>query len=228
MKYLRHTECCECPYMDHPVVIVGSRRFSVEILANFITNNTPATWSTADQLREVPPPVGTNEDDWRLIFIDCLGLDSKAIMQMVKSEAAPFLQRDIIALFNLSRNISDFPELIDLGIRGFFFENDQAEYLLRGICALKSGELWVARGTLMEYVCQRPRKASTLDLAVSCLTAREKEVLSLLASGATNEKIANQLFVSPHTVKTHLHNTLKKLGLQNRLQAALWAAKHLE
>lgn len=228
MKHPRHTECCECPHMNHPIVIVGSRRFSVEILANFITNNTPATWSTVDQLREVPPPVGANEDDWRLIFIDCLGMDSKAILHLVKTEAAPFLQRDIIALFNLSRNISDFPELIDLGIRGFFFENDQAEFLLKGICALKSGELWVARGTLMEYVCQRPKKTPSVDHTTSDLTAREKEVLSLLGSGATNEEIANQLFVSPHTVKTHLHNILKKLGLKNRLQAALWAAKHLE
>lgn len=220
--------CNECPYMDHPVVIVGSRRFSIEILANFITNNTPAKWSIVEHLRDVSPPVDTNKSTWRLIFVDCLALACGDIMTLMKTEAAPFLQQDIVALFNLSRNNTCFPELIDLGVHGFFFENDQAEFLLKGICALKNGELWVARGTLMEYVCHRPRKATPENNTARLLTAREKDVLGLLASGATNDEIASRLFVSLHTVKSHLHNILKKLGLQNRLQAALWAARHLE
>lgn len=213
--------------MDQPVVIVSSRRFSVEMLANFITNNTPAKWSIIDQICDVPPLVNEKDDSSRLIFIDCMGLVSEDVIQLVTTKAAPFLQRDIVALFNLPPGLSNFPELIDLGVRGFFFENDQAEFMLRGICALKSGELWVTRSTLMEYVCQRPRKTSSENGAASLLTTREKDVLILLASGATNEVIADRLFISPHTVKTHIHNTLKKLGLQNRLQAALWSAKHL-
>jgi LuxR family transcriptional regulator of csgAB operon len=208
-------------------MLVSSRRFSVEMLANFITNNTPAKWSIVAKMRDVPRLVNAKENSWRLIFIDCMGLASKDVIELIKTEAAPFLQSDIVALFNLPRGLLNFPELIDLGVRGFFFENDEAEFLLRGICALKSGELWVNRGTLMEYVYQYPRKTPSENAVADLLTTREKDVLILLASGATNEVIADRLFISPYTVKTHIHNTLKKLGLQNRLQAALWSAKHL-
>ena len=65
-------------------------------------------------------------------------------------------------------------------------------------------------------------------LSESNLTPREVEILDVLASGAKNEEIANRLFISPHTVKTHLYNIYKKIHVGDRLQAVLWAAKHLK
>ncbi|MDD9302987.1 MAG: response regulator transcription factor [Desulfobacter sp.] len=59
------------------------------------------------------------------------------------------------------------------------------------------------------------------------LTRREKEILDLISSGFSNQKIADELFISPHTVKTHLQNIFGKINVKQRLQAALWAAKHL-
>ena len=53
------------------------------------------------------------------------------------------------------------------------------------------------------------------------------EVLALVSSGARNDEIADRLFISPHTVKTHLYKIYKKIGVPNRLQAALWASKNL-
>lgn len=58
------------------------------------------------------------------------------------------------------------------------------------------------------------------------LTEREYEVLRLVAGGATNREIAEQLFVSEGTVKNHVSNILSRLGLRDRLQAALFAHKH--
>jgi LuxR family transcriptional regulator of csgAB operon len=59
------------------------------------------------------------------------------------------------------------------------------------------------------------------------LSSRQIEILAQVAVGASNDEIAEKLCVSPHTVKTHLYNVFKKIKVANRLQAALWAAKHL-
>ncbi len=59
------------------------------------------------------------------------------------------------------------------------------------------------------------------------LTPREIEILTMVAQGAPNQKISEDLCVSPHTVKTHLYNIYKKIEVPNRLQAALWAVKNL-
>jgi len=59
------------------------------------------------------------------------------------------------------------------------------------------------------------------------LTSREIEVLSVLVSGAKNEEIASKLYISTHTVKTHLYTIYKKIDVSNRLQAVLWANENL-
>lgn len=61
---------------------------------------------------------------------------------------------------------------------------------------------------------------------VALLTAREKEVLRLLAKGASNPEIAAVLAISPHTVKTHVGHLFDKLGVNDRTQAAVWAHTH--
>lgn len=61
----------------------------------------------------------------------------------------------------------------------------------------------------------------------SILTNREKEILLRIASGDRNKDIADDLFISPLTVKTHIYNIFKKIDVPNRLQATLWAARNL-
>ncbi|MBE9099735.1 response regulator transcription factor [Vacuolonema iberomarrocanum] len=58
------------------------------------------------------------------------------------------------------------------------------------------------------------------------LSDREQEVLSLVAEGHNNSEIARQLYVSPNTVKTHVRGILNKLGVKNRIQAAILAVRY--
>jgi DNA-binding NarL/FixJ family response regulator len=58
------------------------------------------------------------------------------------------------------------------------------------------------------------------------LTAREREILALIASGSSNREIARALTISERTARTHASHVLKKLGVASRVQAALWAVRH--
>lgn len=223
----RQFDCETCEFKDRPIMIVGPNQFATDLLANYIRANKPAMTSVVPRIGDIPNPGGLPREEWRLIFIDCHGLGGPAITKLLQTEAEPYLQHDIIALFNLTPGNVDLSAYIDFGVRGFFFESDQSEVMLKGICALKYGEMWVARGVLMEYIAHKPKQTTNQDEDVH-LTRREKDILVHLASGATNEEIAARLFISLHTVKTHIANIRKKLKLENRLQAALWAAKHLK
>ena len=55
------------------------------------------------------------------------------------------------------------------------------------------------------------------------MTQREKEVIELIAEGLTNKEIGQKLYISPHTIKSHVHNILEKLTLHSRLQIAKYA-----
>jgi len=69
-------------------------------------------------------------------------------------------------------------------------------------------------------------KSKTIESSTYDLTKRELEVLSLIATGATNREIAEKLFVSEGTVKNHVSNILNRLGLRDRMQAAIFAIEH--
>jgi DNA-binding CsgD family transcriptional regulator len=103
-------------------------------------------------------------------------------------------------------------------------KGDKAKVALKGEVVRVSGHgTALAFGTDCEfqYISEEKNPDNT------GLTRREREILDLIADGFSNQQIADELFISPHTVKTHLHNIFKKINVKRRLQAALWAAKNL-
>jgi DNA-binding NarL/FixJ family response regulator len=88
----------------------------------------------------------------------------------------------------------------------------------------------VALGTLLREtvrgnVIHRPRREGPAD-ADCPLTSREREILGLTAQGYTNGRIARELWIAEHTVKFHLSNTYRKLGVTNRTEASRYALSH--
>ncbi|MGF1751990.1 LuxR C-terminal-related transcriptional regulator [Vibrio makurazakiensis] len=111
---------------------------------------------------------------------------------------------------------------------GVFYSDDSLEMLVQGMKQVLGGEIWFSRQLAQEYIrFYRNRTPANTSEKFSLLTKREQQIIKLLGEGASNNQIAEQLFVSENTVKTHLHNVFKKINVRNRLQALLWAKDNI-
>jgi DNA-binding NarL/FixJ family response regulator len=110
---------------------------------------------------------------------------------------------------------------LEAGAAGYLLKDAEADEVARAIRAAAVGECHLdpAVAKLLAATLRAPRPA------VDTLTAREREVLTLIASGASNRLIAQELGVSERTARTHMSNILAKLQLSSRTQAALWAVR---
>jgi DNA-binding NarL/FixJ family response regulator len=117
---------------------------------------------------------------------------------------------------------------MDNGIQGIFYNNDPPPLITKGVYAVLNGDIWYSRKTLNKLLMEKHSSSnSPAHPAVSRLTAREKQVLACIASGYSSQDISNELKIGMHTVKTHVYNIYKKINVNNRLQATLWATKFL-
>lgn len=111
---------------------------------------------------------------------------------------------------------------------GVFYLDDEVSLLLKGMEKIINDEMWLSRKVAQDYIEHfRCANTVTTSQAYANLTKREKEIMRLLGHGASNIQIADELFVSENTVKTHLHNIFKKINAKNRLQALLWANNNI-
>lgn len=120
-------------------------------------------------------------------------------------------------------------EALDAGAVGYLLKSHDSDQIVGAIRAAAQGEAVisskVAATMLREFA--RRREAATPSELVSNLTAAERRVVSALATGVTsNEAIAEHLHVSVHTVRSQLHSALKRTGLADRTQLALWGVKN--
>ncbi len=115
-------------------------------------------------------------------------------------------------------------EAVRAGAKGYVLKARDAEHLIQTVRLVAGGnmvidpQLVVALADELTQSKERDRKAETL-------TAREIEVLQLLAFGHTNKDIAEQLYISPDTVKTHLEHIFEKLGASDRTAAVAEALR---
>ena len=128
----------------------------------------------------------------------------------------------LIAFFN-TKDTDDHDHLLDWpAVKGIFYEDVSQETLLRGIQAIFNGDYWFSQDLLYRYLDKQRRRTKRRRQSISVLTAKEQQILRLIACGKTNEAVAETLFISAHTVKSHLYNIFKKINVSNRTQAANW------
>jgi DNA-binding NarL/FixJ family response regulator len=110
---------------------------------------------------------------------------------------------------------------LDAGAVGYLLKDAEPDELLRGIEAAARGESPLAPKAARAVLTARAESRPAAEL-----TAREQEVLGLLAQGLANKQIARRLGIAEKTVKAHLTSVFQSIGVTDRTQAALWARSH--
>ena len=139
------------------------------------------------------------------------------------AEVAPETRVLILTTFGLDEYVY---EALRAGASGFLLKDSPAEDLLAGVRIVARGDALldpsITRAVIEQYA-RAPRRRDDLTRRLDELTAREREVLGLLARGLSNAEIAAELVVGDGTVKTHVARVLQKLDLRDRVQAVVYA-----
>ena len=151
---------------------------------------------------------------------DCSGLEAT---RLIKAE----LPEVRIVMVTVSDKDADLFEAVKSGAEGYLFKDMSGEELERTLHAVEAGEPALSHGLAAKILDEYARlsREGPAKEPGDALTAREREVLQLVAAGATNREIAGELFVSENTVNFHVKNILAKLHLKNRSQAVAYAIR---
>jgi DNA-binding NarL/FixJ family response regulator len=145
-----------------------------------------------------------------IIMPQCNGIEAT---RMIKAEM-PHVK---VIMLTVSESEENLFNAIKLGAQGYVLKNVEATDLFQVLRGLSQGETYVAPSIaakiLQEFALPHHRK--------EYLSPREKEVLKQVTKGLTNKEIAQSLNIAQSTVKNHLRNTMEKLHVRNRVEAAI-------
>lgn len=131
-----------------------------------------------------------------------------------------------IVILTIAEGDQNLFEAIKGGAQGYLLKDVEPQHLVEMVRGVFRGEAPISRtaaAKILTEFSRQAREADAGDRSKADLTTREREVLGLVAGGATNKDVAATLGISPSTAKNHLQNILAKLHLENRVQAAAFA-----
>ncbi|MEZ8410206.1 LuxR C-terminal-related transcriptional regulator [Vibrio splendidus] len=133
-----------------------------------------------------------------------------------------------IILFNVPKALPT-SELITFGVlKGLFYNSEEKTKIAKGLEEVINGDNWLPRKVASQLLFYYRNIVSTNTTPTNVdLTIRELQVIRCLQSGSSNTQIADDLFISEFTVKSHLYQIFRKLAVKNRVQAIAWANQNL-
>jgi DNA-binding NarL/FixJ family response regulator len=158
-----------------------------------------------------------------LMDIRMPGIDGLvATRQITEDERLNRIRIIILTTFDVDEYVF---EAVRGGASGFLVKDTEPAELLQAVRVVAEGEALLSPGITRRLIeefathAKEPKASKDLDL----LTEREREVMALVAEGLTNDEIAQRLFISPATAKTHVSRAMMKLGARDRAQLVVFA-----
>lgn len=194
---------------DHPLLRTGLRLSFHEEDDIRIVGESENGFSTIEKIKSDPPDVA-------LIDVDMPGLSEIAAIRILRRSLAG-MKIIVLSTYNDTRYIQ---EAMEAGADGYVLKSVEAAELKRIIRSFHCGEMVESAYLINLAVSETP----AVKTKMSTLTNRERQILQQIATGKSNKEIAELFCVSTETVKSHIKNIYKKLGLKNRVEATKMAA----
>jgi DNA-binding NarL/FixJ family response regulator len=200
---------------DHPIVRDGLRKLlSLEDDIDVV--------GEASDGREVLQIVQQNEPDVVLLDLRMPNLDGLSALQALQQ----MNKKARVIVLTASEDKNEFVQAMKLGCSGIVLKQTSPELIVKSIRKVFAGEIWLDSHTTAAVMRQFAAPGEVIGgkgRERSPLSAREREIVSLVAQGYKNKEMAEKMFISEQTVKNHLHNIFDKLGVSDRLELALYA-----
>jgi two-component system, NarL family, nitrate/nitrite response regulator NarL len=203
---------------DHPIVRDGLKKL-LELEDDF------EVVGEAGDGREVLDKVHELDPDVLLLDLRMPNLDGLSALQALQQTN----KRTRVIILTASEDKNEFVQAMKLGCSGIVLKQTAPDLIVKSIRKVNSGEIWLdslTTAAVMRHFSTGQESSGAgggKGRERSPLSAREREIVALVAQGYKNKEMAEKMFISEQTVKNHLHNIFDKLGVSDRLELALYA-----
>jgi DNA-binding NarL/FixJ family response regulator len=209
---------------EFTVIIVDGHQIFRDGVRNFLMEQEIVVVGEAADAAEAVALAAEVKPDVALMDLDLSGVSGVDATKRIRL-VSPVTK---VLVLTVSADEDDVFEALRAGACGYLLKDSPVKEIVAGIRAAADGQSLLAprvAALLLERFRESLPVMELPDDVVPKLTAREQEVLSLIAAGRENAEIADSLVISQHTVKNHVSSILAKLEVENRIQAAVYAVR---